>query len=179
MSNFKIGDYLKIHCYKHDKNIYRSSDKALILDINDEGIVVGNNHATVTKANGRTWQTKEPAIIFFYKNKWYNVISQLKDNGIYFYCNIATPYIIEDGAIKYIDYDLDLRIFPDGKYKILDTDEYELHQKEMNYSDEINLIIKNELDDLINTYKMKKGPFNFALIQKYYEKYLETVSSNE
>ena len=34
--------------------------------------------------------------------------------------NIASPYIIEEGTIKYIDYDLDLRVFPDGSFKVLD-----------------------------------------------------------
>ena len=33
---------------------------------------------------------------------------------------MASPYIIDENVIKYIDYDLDLRVFPDGGYKILD-----------------------------------------------------------
>ena len=37
---------------------------------------------------------------------------------------MASPYIIDENVIKYIDYDLDLRVFPDGGYKILDYNEY-------------------------------------------------------
>ena len=51
------------------------------------------------------------------KDRWFNIIGQLKDYGIYFYCNIATPYIIDEKVIKYIDYDLDLRVFPNEVLK--------------------------------------------------------------
>lgn len=44
----------------------------------------------------------------FFKDRWFNIIGQLKDYGIYFYCNIATPTLIDNKVIKYIDYDLDL-----------------------------------------------------------------------
>ena len=39
--------------------------------------------------------------------------------------------IIEENTIKYIDYDLDLRIFPKGDYKILDKLEYEYHKNKI------------------------------------------------
>ena len=71
--------------------------------------------------------------MFFYKNRWFNIIGQLKDYGIYFYCNIATPYVIDENVIKYIDYDLDLRVFPDGSFKVLDRGEYNYHKNKMNY----------------------------------------------
>ena len=37
--------------------------------------------------------------MYFFKGRWFNVISQLKKGGIYYYCNIATPFIIEDNTI--------------------------------------------------------------------------------
>ena len=118
MKKMCIGDKLEIQCYKHNKKVHRAWDEAIILDIRKKYIVVGNNKTTVTEAEGTTWKTKEPAIIYFFKDKWYNVIAQMKKDGIYYYCNIATPFIIEENTIKYIDYDLDLRIFPKGEYKI-------------------------------------------------------------
>ena len=63
-------------------------------------LIVGNNKTLVTEGDGRTWRTKN-LLLYVYKNNWY-VICQLKKTGIY-YCNIATPYIIEENTIKYID----------------------------------------------------------------------------
>ncbi|HHT38305.1 MAG TPA: DUF402 domain-containing protein [Mollicutes bacterium] len=171
MNNVKTGAKLQIHSYKHNGTIYRSWDEAIILDETDDYLIVGNNKTLVTEIDGRTWRTKEPAIICFYKNNWYNVICQLKKTGIYYYCNIATPYIIEENTIKYIDYDLDLRIFPDETYKILDSEEYRYHKKKMKYSKDIDKIVKMELNNLINMFKSKKQLFDIFKVQHYYSIY--------
>ena len=103
MCNYQIGDKFIIHSYKHDKSIHRAWDEAILLDICDDYLVFGNNKTEVIESDGRVWYTKEPAILFFYEHSWYNVIGQIKTDGIYYYCNIASPYVIEDKTIKYID----------------------------------------------------------------------------
>ena len=170
--NIKVGDTLVIHCYKHNGVIHKSWKSAIVLEINDDFIVLGNENVLVTKQDGRTWHTKEPAIMFFYKKRWFNIIAQLKCNGIFYYCNIASPYVIDGSVIKYIDYDLDLRVFPDGTYKILDESEYEYHKSKMNYPDEIDKIVKQELSDLIKLCEAKEGPFNYEKVKKYYDEYM-------
>ena len=87
--NIKIGDTLVIHCYKHNGVIHKSWKLAYVLDIKEDYIVLGNENVLVTKQDGRTWHTKEPAIMFFYKKRWFNIIAQLKPNGIFYYCNIV------------------------------------------------------------------------------------------
>ena len=173
MNQIKIGDMYQIQCYKHNGKIHRAWDEAVVLDIKDYYIVFGNNKTKVTESEGTTWRTKEPAIMYFFKNKWYNVISQMKKDGVYYYCNIATPYIIEEGTIKYIDYDLDLRIFPKGEYKVLDKLEYQYHKKKMGYSDDLDLVLNSALDELINDYVEGASTFSEIRNKKYLEKYLE------
>ena len=172
VSKVVIGKKYQIQCYKHDGKIHRAWDEAVLLEVNKDFMVFGNNKTKVTEAEGVTWRTKEPAIMYFFKNKWYNIIVQMKKDGIYYYCNIATPYIIEEDTIKYIDYDLDLRIFPKGDYKILDKLEYEYHKKKMNYSDDLDLIIKTALSDLIGEYKKNVSMFNSEINYQYLGKYL-------
>ena len=177
MKNIKTGDEFLVHCYKHDGKINTCYDKSTLISIKKNYLVFGNNRTKVTEADGRIWFTKEPAIVYYYKDRWYNVIAQFKENGIYYYCNIASPSIIEGKVIKYIDYDLDLRCFPDGEYKILDESEYQYHKKKMNYSDEIDKIVNAELEKLIELYKNKKGPFNEKEIKYYYEKYMKILDN--
>ena len=169
------GERLKIHGYKHNKQIHRSWDEAVYLGQYLEYEVFGNNRTLVKESDGRTWKTKEPAILFFSKNHWFNIIGQIKSTGIYYYCNIASPYVIEEETIKYIDYDLDLRVFPDGSFKILDRGEYQYHKKIMNYSKEIDLILKSELNKLIEMVRNKEKPFNEVFIKKYNKKYKNAV----
>lgn len=171
----KIGDRLQIQCYKHNKKIHRFWDEAVLLKEEEEYMVFGNNKTTVIESDGSSWKTREPAVMYFFKNEWFNIIAQFKKDGIYYYCNIASPYIIEESTIKYIDYDLDLRIFPSGEFKVLDKLEYNYHKKIMNYSKELDYIIKKALDDLIQKYRNNYFPFNKSVNQEYCNSYLETT----
>lgn len=171
MERLKKGDKLQIQCYKHDGKVHRCWDEAVLLDIKKDYMVFGNERTLVTEAQGNTWRTKEPAIMYFFKDRWYNIIVQLKKDGITYYCNIATPYIIEDGTIKYIDYDLDLRIFPNGSFKILDRQEYKYHKKKMNYSDELDVAIRSALSELITDYQNGASMFDKNTNLKYEEEY--------
>ena len=167
------GDKLQIQCYKHNGKIHRSWDEAIVLDIKKDYIVFGNSKTNVIEAEGSYWRTKEPAIMYFFKDKWYNIIAQLKKDGIYYYCNIASPFVIEQNTIKYIDYDLDLRIFPNGSYKILDRLEYKYHKRIMKYSKELDIVINNALSELIEFYKSNNLIFNADINNKYYKTYLD------
>lgn len=167
----KEKDKLFIHCYKHNGNIHKSWSDATVLEITKDYIVLGNNKSLVVKEDGKVWRTKEPAIMFFFKDRWFNIIAQIKKKGIYYYCNIASPYIIESNCLKFIDYDLDLRVFPNGSFKVLDKNEYKYHKKIMNYSDEIDSILKSELTSLIEIKRNKGFPFDLETIEKYYKIY--------
>lgn len=178
MKKINIGDKFQIQCYKHNGNIHRAWDEAIILDIHKDYMVFGNNKTTVTEAIGNTWKTKEPAIMYFFKDEWFNVIVQFKKDGIYYYCNIASPFIIEEGTIKYIDYDLDLRVFPNGSYKILDRMEYKYHKKIMNYSDDLDRVVNDALDDLIKKYRSHYFAFDRTINEKYL-KYYQNIKEVE
>ena len=170
--NLKVGDNLINQCYKHNGVLHKQWDKTTVLDISKDMLVLGNDNVLVTKQNGNTWRTKEIAIEFFYTNRWFNIIAQFKKNGIYYYCNITSPFVIDDGILKFIDYDLDLRVFPNGSFKILDRNEYNYHKKIMHYPKEVEIIIKSELDDLIEMKRKSIGPFNKELLMNYYNKYI-------
>ena len=178
MQKYKLGDHLNIHSYKHDSKIHRSWDEATYLNEDEEYMIFGNYKTLVIESDGRTWHTKEPAIMFFSKNHWFNIIGQLKKTGIYYYCNIASPFIIEENTIKYIDYDLDLKVFPDGSFKVLDRGEYNYHKKIMNYSDDIDKILKQELTILINKVREKEYPFNKETIENYYKLYKKVTTKS-
>lgn len=174
-----IGDKFQIQCYKHNGKIHRAWDEAVLLDIKKDYMVFGNSRTQVIESEGNTWKTREPAIMYFFKDRWFNIIAQLKNDGIYYYCNIATPYIIEEDTIKYIDYDLDLRIFPSGEYKILDKLEYNYHKKMMKYSKELDLVVNNALDELIKEYKNKVSMFDSKVNRDYYYQYKNIKEENK
>ena len=166
-----------VHCYKHNGKIHRTWDEVTVLDETDDFLVCGNNKVKITEADGRSHKTKETAIIFFFKKRWFHVTAQFKNTGLYYKVDMASPFLIDNGIIKYIDYDLDLKVFPDGEFRVLDRNEYKYHKKIMKYSEDLDLILQSELAKVINMKKNEVGPFNKEVANKYYNIYLEMANN--
>ncbi len=172
MDMIEKGMWIQIQSYKHDGSLHRFWDQALVLDVNDDMIIVASKKTRVTEADGRIWYTREPAITFFSRKYWYNVIAMLKSDGVSFYCNIASPTIIDNYVIKYIDYDLDLKMYPNDIIKVLDEKEYEHHRHTYQYSEKLDFILKKEVQHIHRMMKKKIFPFQVARVNYFYQEFL-------
>lgn len=171
MNELKVGQWIPIVCYKHNGKLHRMWDKVRVLDIQEDFIVVANHQATVIESDGRTWYAKEPAITFFYKKLFYNIISMCRPTGIHYYCNLASPYTFENDAIHYIDYDLDVALSPNDFIRILDEAEYGRHRIEMGYSSDLDVTLRTTLMELVEMMKKRENPFQDDRVRDYLEKY--------
>lgn len=169
--NLKPGDITQIHSYKHNRKIHRIWNRVRILSATDHLIVLGNNKTRVIESSGRYWTTREPSICFFYDDCWFNIIGMLKKDGIHYYCNLSSPFVYDGEAIKYIDYDLDIRVTPDYKYKILDQDEYLAHMEKMGYPEKMKQVISDQMKRLIEMIETRSEPFRKETIENWYKKY--------
>lgn len=165
------GQKVLIHAYKHNGGIYRSWDHAIVLEATEDYLILVNEAVIVTEINGRKWRTHEPAIWFFFKNHWYNVISMLKNNGIHYYCNIASPFTYDGKVIKFIDYDIDIKVFPDGFTKVLDLKEFNRNKITYNYPLDLQNIVWNEVQKLKLQIKAKETLFSEKFVWKYWNYY--------
>ena len=166
------GDWVQIQSYKHDGSLHRCWDNGLVLDINEEYIVIGSKKTKVTEADGRRWFTREPAITIFSFKDWFNVIAMIKTDGISYYCNIASPTLIDKDIVKYIDYDLDLKLFHNGSIKVLDENEYSRHKNKYQYSDRLDKVLTNEVDYIYSLMQQKAFPFVDKKIDEYYKQFI-------
>ncbi len=167
-----IGSKIVIHSYKHDKSLHRVWKNAVILEDNEECTIVANKRTKVIESTGRFWYTREPSVAFFFKNHWYNVIAIIKGGIVNYYCNVSSPVLIDEEALKYIDYDLDLKVDSDFNYKILDIYEYKLHQEKMQYPENIKQILAKEMLNLKSRIDKQDFPFNQDLVLNWYNKFL-------
>ena len=167
------GQRTDIHSYKHNEIIHRVWRNTLIIENSNNLLVTAHKKTRVFEQSGRSWFTKEPAVCYFYKDLWFNIIVMFKKTGIFYYCNLSSPYVYDGEAIKYIDYDLDVKVFPNGEYVILDKNEYKYHAKIMNYPEDIKQIINFELKKLIKRIENKEAPFNKEYVMKHYNEAFE------
>ena len=79
-------------------------------------------------------------------------------------------------ALKYIDYDLDVKVLTNGEKRLLDVDEYERHKRQMNYSNDLDYILKENVKILVDWINNKRGPFSQAYVNIWYKRYVELKS---
>lgn len=171
------GKWLAIQAYKHDESFHRFWSHSFVVEDNDEYIVLVSYRARVIEYNGRKWHTKEPAVFIASKTNWFNVISTYKQDGIHYYANIASPAIVDDNYLKFIDYDLDYKLFPSGESKVLDENEFLSHLKAYKYDNDLIKKIRASLGDVINMAKNKEYPFKEEKITQYLRDFIELTGS--
>ena len=63
----------------------------------------------------------------YWSDRWYNIFeihSRVDDTIKGWYCNVSQPAQIKPGVIGFVDLALDLLVYPDGRWLILDEDEF-------------------------------------------------------
>ncbi|HAF47972.1 MAG TPA: hypothetical protein DCL08_01870 [Anaerolineaceae bacterium] len=110
--------------------------------------------------HGITLRTNDRSIERYYSNRWYNVfeIHDRDDDRLKaWYCNVTSPATFSQGKIKYIDLALDILVYPDGDYLILDEDEFDAldldeysRQKALQALDALKTIVEeNRLSEIL------------------------------
>lgn len=174
-----IGRWLAIQCFKHNGDAHRFWDRAMVIENTPDYIVTASKRAKVIESNGRRWFTKEPAVTIFSKKEWWNAICMIKEDGICYYCNIASPCIVEHDCIKYIDYDLDAKLFVNDDIRVLDEKEYSHHKATYQYGDDLDAVLKYTTEIIVERMKKKEFPFDDNKINNYYQRYLKMNKKKE
>lgn len=163
--------WIVIQAYKHNGELHRQWSHGYLLKETDDFFIVCSVRASVIENDGRKWHTKEPAVFLLSKKKWFNVIAMMKEDGISYYVNIASPTIYDKGFLKYIDYDLDIKLFSDGSSKLLDVSEYEKHASEQNYGSEIKQVLDLSVNNVYSMIKERAFPFDNNEIKNLYSSF--------
>jgi len=76
---------------------------------------------------GITLRRDDRSIECFYDNHWYNILEihdRDDDRLKCWYCNVTLPAEFTPGRIAYVDLALDVLVYPNGEYQVLDEDEF-------------------------------------------------------
>lgn len=165
-----------IKCFKNDGSVHRTWNNSFLIENNEDYFIVASIKAGVTEKKNRRWTTREPAITIFSKKGWFNVIAMLKDPNIGYYVNLASPTILDGEALKYVDYDLDLKLNFENEIKTLDLNEYNAHRKSMHYDPAIDQILKETIKQIKELMVKRQFPFDDTIIIDYYYDFLESIS---
>ena len=165
--------WIKIQSYKHDGALHRCWESNFLISETDDFYITASTRTRVVETDGRRWFSKEPAVSFFHKRDWYNVIAMIKDEGIIFYVNLASPTLMSEGMLRYIDYDLDFKLFPDGTIVTLDEREHEHHKQKYNYPSDLLQVIELAKQQVLAHLERRDYPFDPTLVTTLYQRFLK------
>ena len=102
---------------------------------------------------------------YYWKNQWFNVFRFHEPDNKFrnYYCNINKPPIFKDGILDYVDLDIDVLVWKDSSYQILDLDEFEENARKYNYPENLQEKAKETLSHLLNLVVSKAFPFDTHL----------------
>lgn len=176
-----------IKSFKHDGHLHRvwlenwrvPADR-LKTDHQAKAVQVFVNCQTrIRESDGREWTSRIPGVSFFLPGKWYNIVALLEEEGIRYYCNVASPFYQNGNVLTYIDYDLDVILNQKGDIHVLDEDEYNKHKKLYHYSQAVEEKVKAGLEELLDLTKRRMDPFNDEAVQMYYRLWKECAVKTE
>lgn len=108
--------------------------------------------------HGITLKRKDRFLERYYQDRWYNIfeIHDREDDHLKgWYCNVTKPAEFSTDEIAYVDLALDLLVFPDMNYIILDEDEFITLNIDEYYRQKARLALQ-ELITLVRTGQLEE-----------------------
>jgi len=100
---------------------------------------------------------------FYRLDCWYNIFRFHEPDGSFrnFYCNVNTPPTLVGDVLEYIDLDIDVLVWKDFSYQILDLDEFTANAQKYSYPNELQSKAKTVLHELISMIEARTFPFDY------------------
>ena len=97
---------------------------------------------------------------YYWLERWYNIFRFHEPDGSLrnYYCNIAKPPTFKDGVLDYVDLDIDIVVWPDGNYEVLDRDDFERNALKYCYPKELRQKAEESLTELIEIIEKTELP---------------------
>jgi protein associated with RNAse G/E len=160
-SNAKL---IQINARKSDNKIHRSWKCQLINQQDSLLIFVGEFAEEVKHSDLGLIKKGTVSYEYYWLDRWYNVFRFHEPEGDLrnFYCNVNMPPIFENESLDYIDLDIDVLVWKDFSYEILDLEEFESNSLRFNYSSNVIENARKSLYELIRMINQRQFPFDFT-----------------
>ncbi|MBN1680272.1 MAG: DUF402 domain-containing protein [Anaerolineae bacterium] len=153
----------RIEARKYDQRLHYTFPAVLVDDDGNLLQLKGEAGGIIDhRTRGRSWAFEAPFDMFAWRGRWYNIyVNRNADHTLsHFYCNVALPLVITGQTLVFVDLDLDLRIWPDGRIEVLDEDEFAEHTVLFGYPDDVQRTARQALDDILALWEQRCPPFD-------------------
>lgn len=150
-----------INSRKYDGQIRRSWKGGLVHESDNLLILVGTFNEEVIHSDLGHLQAGTVSFEHFWLGRWYNVFRFHEPDGTLkaHYANITMPPTFTNGVIDYVDLDIDVVAWPDGRVEVLDRDDFEKNRVTYGYSDEVIGSAETAVTELLGIVERGEFPF--------------------
>jgi protein associated with RNAse G/E len=154
-----------INSRKFDNKIHRSWKAELIEQSDSLLLFVGEFEKEVTHSNLGVIRRGTVSYEFYWLDRWYNIFRFHEPDGALrnFYCNINLPPRFAGDVLDYVDLDIDILVWKDFRYEILDADEFAENSEKYNYSQNLKQTVDSNVKELIRLIENRQYPFNLEI----------------
>ena len=129
------GQQITINSRKYDQRIRRSWLGGLINQTETLLVVVGRFEFDVDHADLGFIRQGTVSFEHYWLERWYNVFRFHEPDGSLrnYYCNISMPPTFENDVLDFVDLDIDVVVWPDNRYEVLDLDDFAQNTMKFSY----------------------------------------------
>ena len=142
---------ITINSRKYDGHISRSWEGGLISENDGRIVLVGKFEEDVGHDEIGLIKKGTVSFEFYWLDRWYNIFRFHEPDGTLrsYYCNITMPPTLADGILDYVDLDIDVIVWPDNRYEVLDLDDFEQNKVKFGYPKDVLKKTEESLAEVI------------------------------
>ena len=142
---------ITINSRKYDGQIRRSWEGGLISESETQIVLVGKFEEDVGHDEIGLIKKGTVSFEFYWLDSWYNIFRFHEPDGTLrnYYCNITMPPTLSDGILDYVDLDIDVLVWPDNRYEVLDLDDFEVNKVKFGYPKDVIEKAEHSLAEVI------------------------------
>ncbi len=154
---------ITINSRKFDSEIHRSWQAELIEENEEIYTFVGVFDSEVKHSKLGVIRRETTSYEYYWKNKWFNIFRFHEPEGNLrnFYCNINQPPVLKNGVLDYIDLDIDVLVWQDFSFEILDLDEFAENILKYKYTADLQNKVQESVAEILKMIENKSFPFDY------------------
>lgn len=168
----QLQHFVDVQAFKYDGTLYRQWNGTKIILNTADYVCCLLNKTKVIEKDGQKWVIKEPMLWFFSKKNFFNTTINAKEDGLYYYSNLASPFFIENNTIKFIDFDYDIKIYPNKPFLIVDHADFVRNQDRW-YDENITDVIYQTIALLAQMFYLKDDLFDEKYIWRTFKELID------
>ena len=158
---------VNINSRKFDGKVHRSWQASLIERRDSLLIFVGEFEREVIHSNLGVIRRGTVSYEYYWLDRWYNIFQFHEPDGELrnFYCNISEPPKLFKNILDYVDFDIDILVWKDFSYEILDLEEFDENRRKFNYPSKIIKRVHQSISEIEFLIQNRRFPFDLKDFQ--------------